>query len=154
MFRARLEGDRQIAIGDAARPLSFFQRMSEITLVRRLAILFALCAALAALGERAWTVRTGDVSTGSGANGTSGTHMGRGSARIENAPATVWSATPLFVNDTLYLGTPFYRIFALEPDSGKVKWTYDTKAVLKALTQPDLFFRSALHEQVEAGISG
>ena len=32
------------AIGDAARPLSFFERISEITLVRRLAILFALCA--------------------------------------------------------------------------------------------------------------
>jgi NitT/TauT family transport system permease protein len=32
------------AIGDAARPLSWFERISEITLVRRLAILFALCA--------------------------------------------------------------------------------------------------------------
>jgi NitT/TauT family transport system permease protein len=32
------------AIGDAARPLSWFERISEITLVRRLAILLALCA--------------------------------------------------------------------------------------------------------------
>src|SRR5260221_10924227 len=69
----------------------------------------------------AWKVHTGDVSAGTG-----------------KTPATVWSATPLFVNDTVYLGTPFYRIFALEPDTGKVKWTYDTKAVLEALTQPDL----------------
>ena len=53
-------------------------------------------------------------------------------------PPTVWSATPLFVNDTLYVGTPFYRIFALEPDTGAVKWTYDSHAVLEALTQPDL----------------
>ena len=68
-----------------------------------------------------WEVRTGDVSDGSG-----------------DKPATVWSATPLFVNDTLYLGTPFYRVFALEPDTGKVKWTYDAKAVLKAMTQPAL----------------
>ena len=26
----------------------------------------------------------------------------------------MWSATPLYVNDTLYVGTPFYRIFALD----------------------------------------
>jgi NitT/TauT family transport system permease protein len=32
------------AIGDAARPLSWFERISEITLVRRLVILLALCA--------------------------------------------------------------------------------------------------------------
>ena len=32
-----------------------------------------------------------------------------------------------FVNDTLYVSTPFDRIFALEPDTGKVKWTFDTK---------------------------
>ena len=58
--------------------------------------------------------------------------------RREAPPPTVWSATPLFVNDTVYLGTPFYRIFALEPDTGEVKWTYDSHAVLEALTQPDL----------------
>jgi quinoprotein glucose dehydrogenase len=64
-------------------------------------------------------------------------------------PATVWSATPLFVNDTLYLGTPFYRIFALEPDTGKVKWVYDSKAVLEALTQPDLKNRGVAYWQAE-----
>ena len=64
-----------------------------------------------------WEVRTGDVSDGGG-----------------DEPATVWSATPIFANDTLYLGTPFYRIFALEPDTGEIKWTYDSKAVLKAVT--------------------
>ncbi len=30
-------------------------------------------------------------------------------------PASDWSATPLFVNNTVYVATPFYRIFALEP---------------------------------------
>ena len=59
----------------------------------------------------------------------------------------MWSATPLFVNDTVYLGTPFYRIFALEPDTGKVKWTYDTKARLEALTQPDLKNRGVAYWQ-------
>ena len=53
----------------------------------------------------AWRAHTGDVSTGSG-----------------DLPQTVWSATPIYANDTLYLGTPFYRIFALEPDTGRVKW--------------------------------
>jgi quinoprotein glucose dehydrogenase len=52
----------------------------------------------------AWRTRTGDVPAGAG-----------------------WSATPLFANDTLYLGTPSSRIFALEPDTGKLKWRYDPK---------------------------
>jgi quinoprotein glucose dehydrogenase len=67
-----------------------------------------------------WRARTGDVSTGSAIRD------GR------KVPPTEWSATPLFANDTLYIGTPFYRVFALEPDSGKVKWVYDTKAALDA----------------------
>ncbi len=70
---------------------------------------------------KAWEVHTGDVSDGTG-----------------DKPASDWSATPLFVNNTIYLSTPFYRILALAPDTGKVKWTYDTKSTLKALTQPDL----------------
>ena len=87
--------------------------------------------------QKVWEVHTGDVSDGSG-----------------NKPESVWSATPLFVNDTVYLGTPFYRIFALEPDTGKVKWTYDTKSTLKALTQPALKNRGVAYwqsAQPEAG---
>jgi quinoprotein glucose dehydrogenase len=87
--------------------------------------------------KAAWTTHTGDVSDGS-----------------EGKPVSDWSATPLFVNDTVYVGTPFYRIFAIEPDTGKVKWTYDTKAVLKAVTQPDLKTRGVAYWQaadVEAG---
>jgi quinoprotein glucose dehydrogenase len=68
----------------------------------------------------AWRMRTGDVSTG------------------PKPPATAWSATPLFVNDTIYLGTPFYRIVALEPDTGKVKWSYDSKAVRERSAQAHL----------------
>ena len=99
----------------------------------------------------AWKVNTGDVSTGSGVGRAPGSHMGNTGAKV---PATVWSATPLFVNDTVYLGTPFYRIFALEPDTGKVKWTYDTKAVLKALTQPDLKNRGVAYWQAEKLVPG
>ena len=32
-----------------------------------------------------------------------------------NYRRTVWSATPVYANDTVYLGTPFYRIIALDP---------------------------------------
>ena len=38
--------------------------------------------------ERAWEFRTGDVYDGSG-----------------DLPETVWSATPIYANETLYLGT-------------------------------------------------
>ncbi len=80
--------------------------------------------------KMAWETHTGDVSDGSGGK-----------------PATGWAATPLFVNDTLYLGTPFYRVIALEPDTGKVKWTFNPHAVLKALTQPDLKNRGVAYWQ-------
>lgn len=80
----------------------------------------------------AWRMHTGDVSDG--------VHRPSRMHGPADAvpPPTVWSATPLFVNDTLYVGTPFYRIFALAPDTGAVKWSYDSKSTLEALTQPDL----------------
>jgi len=70
---------------------------------------------------RAWEYRTGDVSDGSG-----------------DLPATIWSATPVYANETLYLGTPFYRIVALDPATGAERWTYDSQSTLEALTQPGL----------------
>ncbi len=56
--------------------------------------------------ERAWEVLTGDVSDGSG-----------------DLPETVWSATPIHANSTLYLGTPFYRILALDAATGAELWS-------------------------------
>jgi quinoprotein glucose dehydrogenase len=70
---------------------------------------------------RAWEYRTGDVSDGS-----------------DDLPETVWSATPVYANGTLYLGTPFYRIVALDPATGEERWTYDSGSTLEALTQPAL----------------
>ena len=86
---------------------------------------------------KAWEVHTGDVSDGKG-----------------DKPASDWSATPLFVNNTVYLSTPFYRIFALAPDTGKVKWIYDTKSTLKALTQPDLKTRGVAYWQSANPVAG
>jgi quinoprotein glucose dehydrogenase len=54
--------------------------------------------------KKAWEVHTGDVG--------SGEHE------------TTWGATPLFVNNTVYIGTPMYHIYAVAPDTGKVKWVY------------------------------
>ncbi|WIJ24701.1 PQQ-binding-like beta-propeller repeat protein [Devosia sp. RR2S18] len=71
--------------------------------------------------KRAWEYRTGDVSDGSG-----------------ELPETVWSATPIYANETLYLGTPFYRIIALDPATGAERWTYDSESALEPLTQPAL----------------
>ncbi|WP_324834426.1 hypothetical protein [Pseudomonas saxonica] len=53
---------------------------------------------------KVWQYFTGDMSSGTG-----------------KIPPSVWSATPIFANDTLYVGTPFYRIIALEPETGKEK---------------------------------
>lgn len=80
----------------------------------------------------AWQLHTGDVSDGSG-----------------KRPATVWSATPLFANDTLYVSTPFYRLLAIAPDTGKIKWSYDPHSTLQGLTQSELKTRGAAYWQAE-----
>src|SRR5579859_455735 len=55
----------------------------------------------------AWIYRTGDYGVGEGA------------ARCET--------TPLFVDGTLYLTTPFGRVIALDPDTGRERWNYDPR---------------------------
>jgi quinoprotein glucose dehydrogenase len=76
----------------------------------------------------AWQVHTHDMSAPGG-----------------KIPPTDWSATPIFANGTVYVGTPFYRVFAVSPDTGRVKWVFDTHAQLKALTQPDLKSRGVAY---------
>jgi len=68
--------------------------------------------------------------------------------------STVWSATPIYANETLYLGTPFYRIIALDPATGKEKWTYNTKSSLKAVTQPELKSRGVAYWEASQPING
>lgn len=87
--------------------------------------------------EKVWELHTGDVSDGKG-----------------DIPGSVWSATPIVANDTVYIGTPFYRVIAVEPDTGKVKWTYDPKTELKALTQPELKNRGVTYWQASDGSTG
>ena len=38
---------------------------------------------------------------------------------------TAFAATPIVVEDTLYYRTPFNRVFALDPATGKELWVYD-----------------------------
>ncbi|MDH1124532.1 pyrroloquinoline quinone-dependent dehydrogenase [Enterobacter sp. GD03975] len=86
---------------------------------------------------KVWEFHTGDVSDGKG-----------------DTPATVWSATPIFANDTLYIGTPFDRLIALDPGTGKEKWHYDTKSSRKALTQPVLKNRGVSYWQAKQPVNG
>ena len=87
--------------------------------------------------EKAWEIHTGDVSDGSG-----------------ELVGTVWSATPILANDLLYVGTPFYRIIAVRPDTGEVVWTYaPDDTVLEPLTQPELKNRGVTYWE-DAGASG
>jgi quinoprotein glucose dehydrogenase len=56
----------------------------------------------------AWVFHTGDISDGSGRPKRSGLET-----------------TPILVDGTLYLTTPFNRLFAVNPETGKQLWVYD-----------------------------
>jgi len=55
----------------------------------------------------AWTYRTGDA------------------YQPKRSKPTAFEATPLYVDGTLYLGTPLGRVIALDPVTGKERWSYD-----------------------------
>jgi quinoprotein glucose dehydrogenase len=57
----------------------------------------------------AWTYRTGDVSDGKG----------------EVPSTTAFEATPILVDQTLYVCTPFNRVLALDPETGAERWSFD-----------------------------
>ncbi len=56
----------------------------------------------------AWTYRTGD-------------------ADVPTTKPVKFEATPLMVDGTLYLSTPFGRVIALDPESGAQRWTFDAR---------------------------
>jgi quinoprotein glucose dehydrogenase len=58
--------------------------------------------------EVAWTHRSGDFYDGSG-----------------YSKVTALQVTPLVVNDLLYYCTPFMRVFALDPETGEERWSFD-----------------------------
>jgi glucose dehydrogenase len=58
----------------------------------------------------AWIFHTGDLSDGTRDRRRSG-----------------FEATPILVDGTLYFTTPFNRVIALDPETGKQRWAYDPK---------------------------
>lgn len=56
----------------------------------------------------AWTYRTGEMD--------------------RTRQPSKFEATPLMVDGTLYLSTPFGRVIALDPATGRAKWTFDAHA--------------------------
>ena len=56
----------------------------------------------------AWTFRTGDSSDGSEFAGTSS-----------------FKATPVLLDDTLYISTSFNRVIAIDSSTGKERWSFD-----------------------------
>jgi quinoprotein glucose dehydrogenase len=62
----------------------------------------------------AWTYRTGDLSDGKNARSSS-----------------AFQCTPLVVDGTLYLVTPFSRVVALDPATGRERWTFDPQIDLR-----------------------
>jgi quinoprotein glucose dehydrogenase len=59
--------------------------------------------------EVAWTYRTGDAYT------------------PKDGRPTAHEATPLHIDDTLFLSTPLGRVIALDPVTGVARWTFDAK---------------------------
>jgi quinoprotein glucose dehydrogenase len=63
--------------------------------------------------KRAWVFHTRDISDGQHGRKRSG-----------------FETTPLLLDGTLYLTTPFNRVIALDPETGKQRWSYDPRTEL------------------------
>ena len=72
----------------------------------------------------AWEYYTGDVSDGS-----------------DNRRKSEFEATPIVVDGTMYLPTPFGRVVALDPETGREEWSFDPKIDLHAPYSEDLVSR-------------
>ena len=59
----------------------------------------------------AWTFHTGDISDG----------------KTKGVPRSGFETTPLMLEGRMFLTTPFNRVIALDPASGKQLWTFDPK---------------------------
>ena len=75
--------------------------------------------------EVAWVHHSGDVSDGKGA------------VRSEST----YEATPILVDGTLYVCSPFNRVFALDPETGAERWVFDPKLDFEGRYGNDLVCR-------------
>lgn len=69
--------------------------------------------------EPAWTYHLGDFSTGGETHG-----------------ATALQLTPLVVNGSMYLCTPYNRVISLAPETGQENWVYDPAVDLRGVYTP------------------
>jgi len=67
--------------------------------------------------EVAWVHHSGDVSDGT-----------------QGITRTSFQATPIVVNDSLYYCTGFGRVFALDPETGAERWSFDPELKARKLT--------------------
>ncbi|MFK7897414.1 MAG: pyrroloquinoline quinone-dependent dehydrogenase [Myxococcota bacterium] len=75
--------------------------------------------------EVAWTYNTGDIIHGG---------MYEESAEGSSSHAsTTFQNTPILLDDTLFICTPFNRVIALDAESGEEKWTFDPEVNLDGL---------------------
>ena len=84
----------------------------------------------------AWTYRTGETD-----------------ARFKTAKPTAFEATPLVVDETMYLGTPLGRVIALDPATGRERWVFDPR-IERAVRYGDFASRGVstwLDESAPAG---
>jgi glucose dehydrogenase len=63
----------------------------------------------------AWTYRTGDMSDGTA-----------------YPTRSAFECTPIVIDGVMYISTPFSRVVALDPESGKELWSFDPKIEKKA----------------------
>src|SRR5262245_8356609 len=63
----------------------------------------------------AWTYRTGDL------------YLAKGGGRPSSQ-----QTVPLYVDNTLYVTSAFGRVIALDPETGKPKWSFDPKTDVSA----------------------
>ena len=85
----------------------------------------------------AWVFHTGDISDGKGRQKRSG-----------------FETTPILVDGTLYLTTPFNRVIALDPETGKQLWAHDPKTELTWNYGDGLINRGVSAWPVSAGPEG
>src|SRR5438034_3347139 len=52
-------------------------------------------------------------------------HAGEDWKKGASGQRAAFEATPILFNGVLYVSTPFSRVIALDPVSGKERWTYD-----------------------------
>ena len=77
--------------------------------------------------EIAWTHRSGDFREGENFIGGLS-----GEAPLQSS----WQATPVLIEDHLYLCTPFNRILAIHAETGIERWSYSPKIDLESFPMP------------------